>query len=271
MNEIHYFDLDGTLWETKAKVWIIDKLYPNNPIIKIDIHTYNLLCKGFYISDNKKINYNGNEFWLSNELLTKIKKRKSIELDRIGISIREFINIDLISKQLNNIKFLTHRLKSIKNLNNITLLTSRSNKKGHLPLIKKLEKELNKDNIKLDNSIFVNDLSELKNNNTADSSTKKLIYLIQSLIGFKIQDDKFVPLLEQEYDTVYFYDDEDKNINICNTINEQIRIYFENSSEVIKTRILNKKLNNKKLITNLVTSNQVNQFIKNEINIILNN
>lgn len=267
LREKHYFDLDGTLWETNARSWIIDKLNPSNPIMKIDMHEFNLLHKGYYVNDGHKIDYNGMEFWLSNEILTKIKTKKPIEIDRIGISVREFNNIDFITSQLDSIKFMFNRLTVVPNLKSITLLTARSNIKAHLPLISKLEEELNKINIKLDGYHLIHDLSELKNNNTGDTSTKKLIKLIQSLIGFKIEGDKFVALLEDEQDIVHFYDDEDKNINICNDINEYIMLYLSNSSDVVKKRIMNKKLSNKKLFTYLVTSNEINPFVKKEINI----
>lgn len=267
LREKHYFDLDGTLWETNARSWIIDKLNPSKPIMKIDMHEFNLLHKGYYVNDGHKIDYNGMDFWLSNEILTKIKTKKPIEIDRIGISVREFNNEFFINGQLDSIKFMFNRLTVVPNLKSITLLTARSNIKAHLPLISKLEEELNKINIKLDGYHLIHDLSELKNNNTGDTSTKKLIKLIQSLIGFKIEDNKFVALLEDEQDIVHFYDDEDKNINICNDINEYIMLYLSNSSEVVKKRIMNKKLDAKKLITYLVTSNEMNPFIKKEINI----
>lgn len=267
IKKIHFFDLDGTLWETNAKAWIIDKRNPSTYITKIDAHTFNLFSKGYYINDNKKINYNGLEFWLSNELFTEIRKKKAIELENIGLSIREFNNIDLIKQQKNSLTFYTNRLKKLSNIKEIILLTARGNKIAHSTLLDELSKKLIQEcEIKIINSIFVNDTSELVNNNIGDTATKKLIKLIESLVGYKIENNKFQPIMiSNQGDEIYFYDDEDKNIELCKEINTYILDYYNNSSSVMKERINNIDFTNKKLITNLVTSNEVNPFIKDEI------
>lgn len=264
MKEIFYFDLDGTLWQTSARIWIIDKMNPDKPLIKIDAHEFNLIYKGYYINDGNRIYYNGFEGWLSNELLTKIKKKKPLEIDRIGLSMREFTIIDFILSQEKDLVFHLDRLKNEK-CSNITLLTARGNKKGHIPLINKLEKALKEIDVTLDDSIFVNDIEELKYKNTSDNSLKKLIKLIQSLVGFQIIENKFVPIICEEYDIVNFYDDEDRNIEICNEVNEMIISYYNNSDSIIKKRIKDKKLDNKILKVNLVTSNNLNPFSTKEI------
>lgn len=269
ITKLHCFDLDGTLWETNAKAWIIDKRNPSTYIIKIDAHTFNLLSKGYYMNDNKKISYNGLEFWLSNEIFTEIKTKKPIELENIGLSIREFNNIQLIQEQKNSIKFYTNRLKNIPNITDIILLTARGNKIAHQPLLDKLSDKLKNDiNVNIIDSIFVNDTIELVNNNTGDTATKKLIKLIEFLIGFKIENNKFQPLIISNIaDEVNFYDDEDKNIEICKEINTYILDYYNNSSNVMKERIKKIDFKNKKLITHLVTSNEMNPFITEEINV----
>ena len=267
IKKLHFFDLDGTLWETNAKAWIIDKRNPSTYITKINIHIFNLLAKGYFINDNKKINYNGLEFWLSNELFTEIKTKKGIELENIGLSLREFNNIELIKQQKNSLKFYTKRLKELTNIKEIVILTARGNKNAHSTLLDELSKKLiNDSNIKIIDSIFVNDTSELINNNTGDTATKKLIKLIESVIGYKIENNKFQPIMISNHaDEIYYYDDEDKNIEICKEINTYILDYYNNSTSVMKERINNIDFTNKKLITNLVTSNEVNPFIKDEI------
>ena len=36
--EIHFFDLDNTLWYLDSKIWVVDKRKPNIPIIKLSKH-----------------------------------------------------------------------------------------------------------------------------------------------------------------------------------------------------------------------------------------
>lgn len=263
MKEKYFIDLDGTLWETNARAWIIDKQYPEYPIIKLTGHEFNLIAKGNYIDDDNRIYYNGFEGWLSNEQLTKIKQKKPIDIDRIGLSTREYNSIEFIVNQKNGIKFHTNRFTDL--TNKITILTARGNKNAHKPLLEQLNNELSKIGMEIEDSVFIYDVNEFKYNNIGDTSVKKLIKLIQSLIGFEIHNNKFVPIQTEEFDIVHFYDDEDKNIEICKDINKFIIEYYNNSSNIVKNRIKEKKFHNKKLITNLVTTNKMNPFIIDEV------
>ena len=42
-NVLHLFDLDDTLWSIDSKVWIIDKRYPSEAIIKLDSKDFSLI------------------------------------------------------------------------------------------------------------------------------------------------------------------------------------------------------------------------------------
>lgn len=263
MKRKYYFDLDGTLWNTNSKIWIVDKLHPEYPILKIDAHEFNLSYNAYYIKDNNRIYYNGMECWLSNDLLTKIKQKKPIDLDRIGISDREFQCIEYLTEK-NIINYEIDRIKDL-NIPSITVLTARAGKDVHKELLSKLEEKLNEVNIKLDDSIFVNDMLEYKYKNNGSTADKKLIKMIQSLIGFEIHENKFVPLAVEEFDEVYFYDDANANIEVCNDVNEVIRVLYDNSSSVIQKRIEAKNLSKKKLVTHLVTTNKMNPFVQNII------
>jgi hypothetical protein len=211
MKEIHWVDLDDTLWRTNAKWWIVDKKNPLNYIMRIDKSIGDLIMNGKYIHDGHKITYNGIEAWLSNDLLTEIKQRKNIDIDDIGISFREFINSDLIINQLSSLFIYVDRFKHIKS-NTINILTARGNKKGHEELLKKLDNELNKYNIKINNSVFVSDGSCVDFGGSI--SELKLKTIIQSIVGFKIKNDKFEPIVIESSDVVHFYDDELENHHI---------------------------------------------------------
>lgn len=267
MKEIHWFDLDNTLWKTNAKWWLLDKNNPTNPIFRITQLEAQLILNGKYVSDSNQIYYNGFTGWLSNELLTKIKQKKNIELENIGISFREYQDEKLIVNQASDLFVYIDRLKNIKT-NKINLLTARANKSAHTSLINKLEESLNKINIKLNDIVFVSDPSCV--HNYGSTSEKKLQCIIESLIGYKI-DTGFSPMLCDSYDICHFYDDEDLNIDECKNINKRIEYLLTLTQPWLKERILNNlKFSEKKLYLNLVTTNEMNPFETSIIDIKIN-
>jgi FMN phosphatase YigB (HAD superfamily) len=52
MKEIHFFDLDGTLWNIDSKVWIVDKENPKLPLLKLDKSEFELIKNGVYKKDD---------------------------------------------------------------------------------------------------------------------------------------------------------------------------------------------------------------------------
>ena len=136
-------------------------------------------------------------------------------------------------------------------------------------LLNDLTNNLKKINININEAIFVNDL----NNKKLSGSTpeRKLQILIQSLIGYEIKNNSFNSMMCDSCDICYFYDDEDKNIDQCKFINDKINLLLTKTQPWLKQRIEeNLKFNKKKLITNLVTSNEMNPFITEIIEIKLN-
>lgn len=264
MTEIHWFDLDNTLWKTNAKWWILDKNNPLKPIMRITQHEAQLILNGNYIADGNKINYNGFIGWLDNELITKIKQKKNIELENIGISFREYQDENLILEQTSELFIYIDRLAHIKT-NKINLLTARANKKAHKELINKLSESLNKIDIKLNDIVFVSDPTCV--HNYGSTSEKKLQCIIESIIGYKI-DNGFTALMCESYDDCYFYDDEDLNIDECKNINKRIEHLLSLTQPWLKERILlNLKNRKQRLILNLVSTNEMNPFEKTIINI----
>lgn len=265
---IHWFDLDGTLIETNAKWWIIDKNNPDKYIIKISPLIGSLILTGFYKSDNNYIKYNGQEGWLSNDLISKINKNKTYKLEDLGLSWREYTDSKLIENQVNSVLFYLHNIKHLNNTTDIVnLITTRGNKEAHNTLLYKLNKSLLTLNININDEYFVNDFDIIKL--IGDTSTKKCLIILQNIIGYKIQGDKFVPISIDKYDTSYFYDDEDKNIDTCLLINNYLSIYLSKTMTKLKDIIL-KDIKERKpiLYTNLVTSNTLNPFITKEIKIV---
>ena len=76
----HFFDID-TIIKFNSKPWIVDRLNPSIPIMKIETYEFNIFKSGIYKSQNNKIDFNGKEFWLSNEFFNLLKvKCKKVKL-----------------------------------------------------------------------------------------------------------------------------------------------------------------------------------------------
>jgi uncharacterized protein (DUF4213/DUF364 family) len=58
MKTANFFDIN-TLITINSKVWIIDKLKPNIPIVKISKSEFNLLNNGVYKKDNIRFTISG--------------------------------------------------------------------------------------------------------------------------------------------------------------------------------------------------------------------
>ena len=83
--KIGFFDLDGTLWDNKYEVWIIDKNTPNKPLLILNPIEYTLISKGYYRKDKIQLDYNGQKYWISKDIFDKLKKKsKSENVERFG-------------------------------------------------------------------------------------------------------------------------------------------------------------------------------------------
>ena len=104
----HFIELDIIL-KTESKPWIVDKLNPNIPIMKMDISEFNLFKSGVYKYQGNKISFNGKVFWLSNEFMNKLKvksKKYKVDISNLGVSMQEFLNPEIISDLESNINIL---------------------------------------------------------------------------------------------------------------------------------------------------------------------
>lgn len=265
--EVHFFDLDNTLWQTTAKWWIISKKDPSKPILKIEPHIGAGILSGTWQSDRHKIWYNGVEGWLSNELWIAIQQKGKLEHADIGISWREYTDSNLISSQASDIKFFIHHIQHLKGVHcNIYLLTARGNRAAHAVLLNKLEHKL--DGIcQIDGAWFINDPSTFKI--VGSTGYKKTCILLQSLIGWRIENEQFLPIVEKEWDKCFFYDDEEGNIISAKDCNRILSGLLNKTEPNLKAKILS-KLDKKMLITNLVTSNEQNPFISSTVQLIYN-
>lgn len=261
MKKIGFFDLDYTLWKTPAKLVVILKDKPEQIIYRIPLDEISMMGS-FYKKYNLPVDYNGNTFYLSQKMWEDIKK---IDLDKIGISYREWTNEELLENQIPKTEYLLDNIKHLKDSYcDIAFLTARSNKDKHKEnisvLVKKVEDKINK---RVKKVYFVNDSDN--NFNSDISSSRKAKVLLEHLIGYKIKDNCFTELKQDVYEGVSLYDDEKKNIEVVNNLQILFEKMLVRTEYDLKEEIIKRVQDNRLYYTTYtITSNKLNPFIKSE-------
>lgn len=262
--DIHMFDLDGTLWDISSMAWLVDKEKPHIPILKLTSQELHLIQNGMYKKDNLLIDYNDHQYWISKEIYDRINKKKTIlDLNRLGVSFVEFYSDEYINN--NKIKFLMSNIRHLTGTNAlICILTGRPNRERHADLLNELRLQLKSLGLELFKIYFVSDYLHMRYEERI--SLNKLDILMEHLIGMKIENNKFVPLKQDTFNRVFFYDDEIRNIQYANDIQTFLERVMRNSDDEMFHLALNRIKNNEiKLINNLVTGNEINKFHTTEV------
>lgn len=263
--EAYFFDIQ-TLINLNNDVWIVSKKKPSIPIIKISKSEFNLIKKGIYKKYDTPLEINGVKYWLPENLFNKLKiksKSMNFNITNLSFSLQEFMNQNLIE----NIDYdiLLHNFEHLKNKRgDLYVICSKKNKKSYQPIIKKLETELNKLNLKVKEYYF---LSETFYNRDKDYiSYKKVRLLLQHLFGKKTNGDLFTKTNIDEYNKIYFYDDDIKSINLAINANDIFSHLLEKTDDVIKD-ILHDKINKigKIISVNEITHNKRNLFKETQV------
>jgi len=264
MKQLYFFDLDSTLWSFNSKVWIIDKENPSKPILKLSHLDFSLIQDGIYKKDDIKIEYNDNSYYISQELYDRIYKIKHIKEDRIGISFVEFYNPTMVKK----IKILLSNIRHLSNKNiDVAILSARFDRKADSKFLADLRLELKGINIGLDKIFYVGDKLYMKH--YEKMSIEKVKVILEHFIGYKIDKNKFVDEEIESYDEIHFYDDLDLNIEYALNIQEYLQDLLYKTPDNIYKKIIDRIKNNKlTLYTYLISSNTINKFKINKVNII---
>lgn len=255
---IHFFDLDGTLWNIDSRIWIIDKEEPHKPIIRLDNYEKQKILSGFYIKDKLKIEYNGEEYFISVKIFNKIQIKKRIPIERLGISWIEFIDDSYINNTKS--KFLFNNIKHLRNQDvNICILTSRTNRSKHAGILNELRKKLMDIGIEIYKIYFVSDRLYQKHNENI--SLDKVYILLEHLIGLKIENGVFKAIKQDWFNDIYFYDDEKMNIDYANDIQKIFNRVLKNTDDEL-FKLVVERLNTVDctLTNNLITNNEINLF-----------
>lgn len=256
----HFFDLD-TILKIDNKVWIIDKKFPNNPIMKISQSDFNLIKKGVYRSQNCQLYFNGENYWITENLLNDLKikcKKLKLSISNLGFSMQEFMNSEVI-KDL-DYEINLDLFNSIKNTpDHIYFICSKNNKKNYELIIEKIEKKLKELGLEVKHYYFVSET--FYNRNLDDITFKKVKLLIQHTVGFKTEGDKFIDEEIENYDEVHYYDEDLEATTLAITSNDFLKVLLDNTDESLKKQIQDSlKSEDNYILINYVSPNKVNRI-----------
>lgn len=262
----HFFDLNTAI-VVESEVWIVSKKNPNEPLVKISQSEFNLIRKSIYKYKGESINIDGVDYWIQSELFEKIKNRcknHKVEITNLAFSMQEFMKPDLI-KSLDYKIWKEHFIGLKNSDDDIYFICSKNTKSNYDFLIEKLEKFLKEElGLKIKNYYFISET--FFNRNEDKTAHKKIRLILQHLVGYKTDGDKFTNEEIPQYDKIHFYDDEVKTLKLAGTINDFLRITLSNTESEIKTTIENFiKENTIILDIKGVTYNKVNMFTNTEI------
>jgi len=261
------FNID-TLIQLEQFCWIVSKNNPNVPILKITQSDFKLIKSGIYKSQGNKIEFNGNVYWLPTELSNKLKvklKLNDLSFENLAISMQEFLNKDIIDEI--KPKFLIENIIHLKNTNeDIYVICSRQTKRSYEGIVKKLEEKLAEEGILIKNFYYI---SETFYNQTDDDiKYKKIKLLLQHLIGYKTENDKFIDEELSQYNTINFYDDTYYTLKIADEVNPAFKIILDKTEDGLKSVIKEDLSDNRPcLVVNQISTNQVNKKITKKVDI----
>ncbi len=263
----HFFDINTSI-TVDNEVWIVSKLKPNEPILKISQSDFNLINKGVFRKTGQPLSFSGKEYYLPNELLEKLKlncKKFKTEITDLSFSMQEFMNPDIIEKL--TYKIWKEHFINLKNSNDdIYIICSKNTKRNYEKLISKLEDFLKDLGLKIKNYYYFSET--FYNRDEERIAHNKVKLLIQHSIGLKTENDKFTDEELVQYDEIFYYDDERTSLRLGKQANSILKFLYDNSENTIKEKIssiLDEK--DLKLIINETTYNKVNPFIPTIVSI----
>lgn len=261
----HFFDIDSLIIMDNQP-WIVSKTNPNIPVMKITQSDFNLSRNGIYKSHGNKINFNGKTFWLSDNLMHKLKvkaKNQKVDISNLSISMQEFLNKDIISKI--DFKLNMDIIIPIKNSNDdVYIVCSKNSKRNYEDVVERLEECLKENGILVKKYYFISDT--FYNRNHDEISYKKVRLLLQHLVGYKTDGNKFIDEEIDKYDELSYYDDDKHSISLAKDSNKLLQVFLSKTDSIVKLKIKDSiKSKENKLIINEVTSNDHNKLIKTKI------
>jgi hypothetical protein len=261
----HFFDLD-VLIKIDSLIWIVSKTKPKVPIIKLTQSEFNLIKKGIYKKYNSQLKISGTNYWLPENLLNDIKvkcKKNGIDITDLAFSMQEFMNPEIIDSL--SYEIFTKNIEHLRNSNDdIYIVCSKNTKTNYENIIQKLEKSFLEMGLFVKNYYYLSETFYNKDND--DIVHKKIRLLLQHLVGYKTESDKFSENEIKKYEFVSFYDDDLKSIELAKDINSVLKFIISNTDNNL-SRLIKEDINANQYIlsVNLVTHNGIMPFSTNEI------
>lgn len=271
MVRAYIFDLD-TLVVSNNQAWIVDKSAPSIPLVKIPKSEFNLIKNGIYKSQGNKIDFNGTIFWLPTNLLNTLKvkaKNSKVQFSNLAVSLQEFSNKDIID--MLDVDVNIDIISNMKNkLDDIYIICPRQTKRSYESVISKVEDEFKKNGVTIKSFYYISE--NFHNQNSDDIKFKKMRLLLQHLIGYRTNGNKFVDTEITRYDQVYYYDNDYDTLKLGDDINNLFELILTKTDngirEVIKEDIKEFKPT---LFINKVNDNHLNKVEFKKVIINLSN
>jgi len=260
----HFFDIE-TVLVMNSKVWIVDKLNPKVPIIKISKSDFNLIKNGIYKSQNNSIYFGGSTYWIPEDLMNSIKikcKNLKIDITNLIFSMQEYMNPEVIETLDYDINI--ENLSHLKNTtDDIYFICSKNTKNNYEKIIEKIEEKLEKIGLSVKKYYFISDT--FYNRDLDEVAHKKVRLLLQHLVGMKTEGDRFIEEEIKKYDEVEFYEDDENTISLAIDCNKLLQLIIDNSGSDIKSKIKDLLKSETTLFVNFVSPNKVKRFSKTKV------
>jgi hypothetical protein len=231
-----FIDLN-VLLEMDNQAWVVDKKNANTPIVKISKSDFNLIKSGIFKNQGNKVDFNGRTYYLPTDLMNKIKiKTKSYNIDfsNLAISLQEFMNKSLIEEMKFEInKDVILELKN--NVDDIYIICSKQTKRTYETIIEKIKEEFGKNGLKI--KTFYPISENFMNQNDDDIKFKKMRLLLQHLVGYKTEGDKFKDEEITRYDQIHFYDNYSETLKITKEMNNLLEYLLSRSDDGLRSVI----------------------------------
>jgi hypothetical protein len=232
-NIAHFFDFN-CLVDINQQAWIIDKNKPNIPLFKIPISELKMMKSGIYLKKGNKMEFNGNTFYLSDELSNKLKviasKTKSNYSDFV-ISLQEFMNKSIVDET--EFKLNLKPLLELKNkMDDIYIICSKQTHKTYDKIVNQILEECKENGLVIKKFYFLNE--NFLNQNDDDVKFKQMRLILQHLIGYKTDGDKFTDVELEKYSLINFYDNNLDTIKVADNIVDLLEIIINNTDKGLK-------------------------------------
>jgi len=261
----YFVDLN-CLIELDNKAWIIDRSKPNIPIMKISKEDFNLFKSAIYKSQGNKVTFNGQDFWLTDAVYSKLKvklKNSDSGLANLAISLQEFMNKDLIE----NIEFSLNEwmVSQLKNkVDDIYVICSKQTKSNLSSIIEKLEKKLLEEGIQIKKYYYISET--FYNQNDDEVLFKKARLFIQHLVGYQTNDNIFTDVELLRYHQIISFDNSKVVLTLKSELNQILKSILSKTSDSM-SRIIKENIDDYKpeLVINWLTDNQINKVVTEKI------